>query len=324
MSEKASIFQTVQVGIETTPGTPVAASKKLLACSIVPSVKVEAEPFRAAGNKYSSLVSLNKEWTEAKLEGRLTYNEILYLLSSLLSKPTPTLQGTGTYKWVFSSDTAGEDAGKSLTVEQGDATTAWRSAGVRVAGLKFSFSRNEITMDGDAVGEPLETGITLTASPTSMTPRVVLPTQLSLVMEDKQADLATGTPITRGFSLEWSLLNKIGLVWPIGGDPFTVETEPTLEAVLKLATDSVGMGLLTKMRTGSTKWFRLEAEGATIESTYKYTFRIDFPGIISDVGEFSDEDGVYLIEYTLTGVHDATWAKAFEITVINDVAAADL
>ena len=114
MGEKASIFQTVQVGIETTPGVAIAASKKLLATSIVPSAKTEADAFRAAGNKYASFVTLNKEWSEASLEGKLTYNEILYLLVSLLSQPTPAQQGTTTaYKWTFISDTDGE--GYSLT-----------------------------------------------------------------------------------------------------------------------------------------------------------------------------------------------------------------
>ena len=70
-------------------GTPVAANRKLLACSIVPKIRTEADAFRAMGNKYPSFVTINKEWSEHSIEGRPTYNEILYLLSSLLSQPTP-------------------------------------------------------------------------------------------------------------------------------------------------------------------------------------------------------------------------------------------
>lgn len=322
MGEKASIFQTVQVGMEETPGLAVAANKKLTATSIVPSVKTEADAFRAAGNKYASFVTLNKEWSESGLEGKLTYNEILYLLVSLLSQPTPVQQGSTTaYKWTFTSDTDGEDAGKTFTVEQGDGNTAWRVAGMRVSGLELTFSRDEVSLSGSAIGKALEMGVSLTSSPTSMTPKPVLPAHLKFYMADSQAGLASAEAITRGFSLGWKLTDKIGLIWPVGQDPLTLETEPSLEATLSLATDTVGLGLITTMRAGSTKWFRVKAEGDTIEDTYKNTFQIDFPAQIKEVGEFSDEDGIYLVEYTLQGIHDGTWGKAFQIDVTAAVSA---
>lgn len=75
------------------------------------------------------------------------------------------------------------------------------------------------------------------------------------------------------------------------------------------------------MRAGTTKWFRVKCEGETIESPHKFTFQIDFPGQIRDVSEFSDQDGIYMIEYTLAMIHDATWGKAFSIDVITDLTA---
>lgn len=320
MGEKATIFQGVQVGIESVIGTPVAANKKLLATSIIPGAKVEADAFRAMGNKYASFVTLNKEWSESKIEGKLTYNEILYLLASLLSEPTPVQQGvTAAYKWTFSSATSAEDAGKTLTVEQGDANSAWRAAGVRVSGLEFTFNRNEVSVNGAAIGEALETGITLTSTPTSMAARPVLPGHVSFYMANSQANLASATAMTRGFSLTWSLTDKIGLAWPVGQDPVTVESAPNLEAKLKVATDTVGIGLVADMRAGTTKWFRVKAEGATIASTYKYTFQLDFPAQIKDMADFNDEDGLYLVEFGLAGIHDATWGKSFQIDVTTDV-----
>jgi hypothetical protein len=321
MGEKASIFQTSQVGIETTPMTAVPANKKLLAISVIPSSSVEADAFVASGNKYASFVTLNKDWTALDLSGKLTFNEILYLLVSLLSQPTPAQQGATTaYKWTFVSDTDGEDAGKAFTVEQGDANNAWRCAGVRASGLTFTFNRKEVSLSGAGLGGPLETGITLTAAPTSLTPKPVLPTQLKFYMADTQAGLAGATAMTRGFSLVWSLMDKVGLAWPVGGDPVVVEQKPKLEHKLKLATDAVGMGLLATMRAGSTKWLRVKAEGAVIESTYKHTVQIDFPVQISNVGKFEDNEGIYVLEYSLTGIHDATWGKSFQIEVITDVA----
>jgi len=320
MGEKATIFQTVQIGVETTPGTVVPANKKLLATSLVPSVRTEGEKFRAMGNKYPSFAIINKEWSEAKIEGKLTYNEILYLLSSLLSQPTPVQQGiTTAYKWTFTSSTSAEDAGKTLTVEQGDANTAWRAAGVKVSGLEFTFNRNEVTLSGSAIGQPLEIEIALTASPTSLTPRPVLPAHLTFYMADTRAGLDSAQALTRGFSMTWSLTDKNVLAWPVGQSPVLIESEPTLDAKLKLATDAVGLEMISAMREGSTKWFRVKATGAVIQGLYNYTFQIDFPGQIAETSEFSDEDGLYLIEYNLAMIHDADWGKAFQIDVIGDI-----
>lgn len=320
MGEKSSIFQGIQIGMEATAGTPVDANLKLLATSIVPRARVEADAFRAAGNKYASFAVLNKEWAEAAIEGKLTYNEILYLLASMIEEPTPTQQGaTDAYKWNFVSETSGEDAGKTLTIEQGDANSAWRSAGMRVSGLEFTFTRSEVTVSGSAIGEPLETGITMTEAPISLTSKPVLPAHVKLYMADTQVGLAIASAITRGFGMTWSLTDKVGLAWPIGQDPVTLETVPTGEAKLKLASDTIGLGLIDSMRAGSTKWFRVKCEGETIEAPYKYLFQIDFPGQIKDVSEFSDDGGIYMLEYSLAMLHDATWGKAFSIDVIADV-----
>lgn len=322
MGEKASVFQVVQIGIESVPGTPVAATKKLLACSLVPGVKTEMSVFRALGNKYPSFTTLNKEWSEASIEGHVTYNEILYLLSSLLSMPSPVQQGaTAAYKWTFVSDTDGEDAGKTFTVEQGDANNAWEAPGMRVSGLELSFSRRECSLGGAAVGEAIDTSAALTSGCTSLTPRPVLPSHLALRLADTQTGLAGATPITRGFSFTWSLTDKVALAWPIGQDPVLVEKEPTLEAKLKVAADATGMGLLATMRAGDTKWIQIKAEGATIAAPYKYTLQIDAAYQIKDVANFADEENIYAVEYSLAGIHDATWTKAFQIDVIADVSA---
>jgi len=199
------------------------------------------------------------------------------------------------------------------------ANSAWRSAGMRVSGLEFTFNRNEVSVSGNALGKAIETGITLTAAPTSLTPIPVLPAHLSFYLADTQAGLAGATALTRGFSLTWALNGKIAHAWPVGQDPVTVESAPTAEAKLKLATDTAGMGLITTMRAGSTKWIRVKGVGPLIASTYYQTFQIDFPAQIKDVADFADEDNLYLVEYSLEMVHDATWGKSFQIVVTTDV-----
>jgi hypothetical protein len=320
MAEKAAIFQGLQVGIESVAGTPVAANRKLLATSFELNPRSDGNAFRAAGNKYASFVTVNKEWTELGMSGRLTFNEILYPLASLISEPTPTQQdATPAYLWSFFSNTSAPDVGRTLTVEQGDADSAWRSAGVQVNGMTFTFNRNEVSFAGNALGEALEKGITLSASPTSLTPLPVLPAQVKFYTASTRTGLAGATAMTRGFSLVWGLTDKSELAWPVGADPFTIEKEPKAGGTLRLASDAAGMGILDNLRNGSTLWFRVEAIGALIQSTYYQKFTLDFPAQVESVPGFGVENSVHVIEYGLTNVHDSTWGRSFQIDIITNV-----
>lgn len=321
MGEKASIFQTIQIGVEATAGTAVAANKKLLSVSMVPQPRTETKPFRAMGNKYASFASLMKEWSEINISGEMTYNEIVYLFASLLHYAAPAQQGTtAAYKWTFGSNTSAEDVGKTFTIEQGDANSAWRVAGVRVSGLTLDFSRNGISVSGNGIGEQFETGITLTASPTSLASVPMLATQMVFKMADTQVGLAGAAAMTRGFSMQWALTDKFGLAWPVGQDPVVVEGEPRNSAKLRLATDTTGMGMITTLRAASTKWFRIELTGSEIAAPYNHKFTLDFPAQVDALSDMSDTDNVYVAEFGLLPIHDATWAKAMNIEIITNLA----
>jgi len=322
MSLPATVYQGIQIGVESTPGTPVPANKKLLSVSMKPSPQTETSPFRAMGNKYASFVSLNKEWTSITIDGQPTFNEIVYLLSGLMHYAAPVQQGsTAAYKWTFVSNTSAADVGKSFTIEQGDADRAWRVAGARISGLTFDFGRNEIKVSGNGVGEQLETGITLTATPTALSPAPILPTMLKFYTADTQAGLAGASALGNSFSMQWSLTDKFGLAWPVGQDAVAVEGEPNASGKIVLATDAAGLGLIATLRAASTKWFRIEATGGLIATSYYQKLTIDFPAQIESVGDPTDTDNVYTMEFGLKPIHDATWGKSVSIEVITNLSA---
>lgn len=320
MSEKATVFQGVQIGVETTPGTAVAANKKLKSVSIIPQPRAEGDPFRALGDKYASFVSLNKEYAALSIEGKPTYTELPYLLSAFLHYSAPTQQASSTaYKWTFTSNTSAEDIGKTFTIEQGDANNAWRVKGGKIAGLTFDFNRNEVKVSGDGIATKFDEDVTITPDPTSLNPVPVLPTHVKLYMADTLAGLTGATAMTRGFSISYSLTNKFGLAWPLGQDPIAVEGAPNADARIRMATDTEGMSIFSALRTSKTKWIRIIAEGETIETTYKHKLSITFPAQVSGLGDFADHENVYTIEAGLTPIHDATWGKSVEIELITDL-----
>lgn len=328
MAERTTVFQNTQIGVEVTPGTAVAANRKLGALSIAPAIKSEVSMFRALGNKFPTVGALGKEWVESKLSGQLTYSEIVYILSSLMRTVTPTrnIPSTGlSYNWVFAPALAAADTVTTFTVQQGDAVRAQQSAYSLVSGLKISIDRSEAKLDGTMLGRAISDGITMTAGPTSIALIPVLPTQVSVYLANTYAALTGATALARVMSASWALENRFGVVWALNraNSSFVahVEIEPKLVCTLKVEADAEGMGPLTHLRAGSTQFLRIEAVGANIETTYDYKMLIDTAVKVGEPSEFQDADGVYALEWTLNGVYDPTWAKSTEIAVTNTVAA---
>jgi hypothetical protein len=318
MAEKASIFQNVQLAIQTALGTAKTPTAKLLSVSIVPQGKVETAPFRAMGNKYASFLALNKEYSEITVSGKPSYNEVVYLLSSLISKPVAVMQAATTaYKWTFKSNTSAEDAGTYMTIEQGDATSAWKVKDAKISGLTFDFSRNGIDVSGNGVGGPIDTTATVTAGITPVAVVPMQPTELKFYKATTKAGLAGATALTRSFSMQWSLTDKFGLAWPVGQDPVPVEGEPKYTAKIRVATDAVGLALVADLRAATVSWWRIEVKSAALAGVgYPYSMTIDFPAQVSDLPPFTDLDNVMTAEFGLLPITDPT-DGAMEINVIN-------
>lgn len=324
MTERSTISQTIQIGVESTPGTAVAANKKLASIMITPSIQAETDEFKPTGQKYASLVVPNREWVEASIEGKPCYEDIVYLLSCFLGTAVISTVLTTGKQWVFSPSSTAEDAIKTLTVEQGSAVRAHRFAYGLIKELGIMFSRSAIDLTGSMLGRPIEDGVTMTATPTVLALVPFLPTQMDFYLDTTSAGLG-GTKLVRTSSIEWKLSDKVDAAWfvnsAISGFAAHVETDPTNELTLKAEADAVGMANLTALRAGTTRFLRIELVGAVIgagTATYKATF--DFAVKVSGGTDLADQDGVFGSEWPLTVVHDDTWGKAFQVTIVNSLA----
>ncbi len=326
MTERASVFEGCQLGVESTPGGSVPGNRKLGSLSVEPEIKAQVDSFLPKGTKYPTLAALGKEWVEASLSGKPTYSEIIYPLSSVMHPFGVTDMGGSpkAYSWLFGSATSAADNPKTFTVEQGSLTRAARFAYGLMTGLKFVFNRNETSLEGTMLGQALADGVTLTAGPTEIELVPVLAAQVDVFLDDTYATLGT-TKLTRVLSGSWELTDRYGPLWAMNSEENSfaahVETEPKCTGVLKLAADAVGMGLLATLRAGTTKFMRILATGLTISGANKYKLQIDCAVKATEPSKFEDEDGVFAIEWTLGGFYDAGWGKAFAVTVVNKQAA---
>jgi hypothetical protein len=326
MAENASVFQGVQLGVETTPGTAVAATKKLTAMSFDPSPSVEVSTFKPSGSKYSTLTAQIYEQVDFDVAGQPTYTEIIYALSSLITKPTPTTPSGGTLsrRWTFESAQAGPDAPATYTSEVGSTERGHRFTNAIINELSLGFSKTgEPDMSGSGFGRSLEDPFTLTTAGLSTIALVpVLPTQVNVYSEATSGALATPTVrLTRDFEWTWSLGGRYSPVRVLNASNASFEThveaEPELTMGLTTSVDTQGMGFLTDMRAGTSRFIAMRATGAIIEGVIPYSLNVDTCGAVNDTDGFDDTDGSRTVSWSFAGLYNGTWGKAFSIAVTN-------
>lgn len=343
MAERSTITQRTQLGIETTPGTAVTATRSLLGLGITPAVQNDVDTFRPTGYKYSTITAVNKEWVSARITGQPNFNELPYIFSSLWTTVTPTSPTDGATPhplvkdWVFTPGFNTEDTPKTYTVEYGSLTRGERFAYGLITGCDMSFARTGISLTGDMLGQQMTDPFTLTTggitAPGALVP--LLPAYTSVLVDT--TPFGTTDPVTytspqrqtRMVSVNPKQSSKYDAAWflnaAVTGFAAHIETQSTNEMEFVLEADAAGMGFLTSnFRTGSTGYFRTEVSSPTfidaVASTnfpagMPYRFWWDVALKIKDVAEFSDEDGIYAIGYTGEVVYDSTWNKAQEVRI---------
>lgn len=321
MPERTTITEATQVGVEATPGTGVAANRRLRAIGYMFDPEFESNSFRPSGNKFPTIVAPGKEWIGGSIEGAADYNEIIYPLAQILGSPVTTTPGGGTTarQHVFTVAPSATQDPKTLTVEKGSSVRAGRSVYVAATALGMTFNRDEVTVEGDIIGRRLEDGVTLTGSPTTNALQPILPQHVSVYLDPTFAGIGT-TKLLRVLEAGWNLSDRFGALWPLDSAQTSFvtlyEVEPGAEATLTQVADAAGMAQLTAARAGTTQFLRLVATGPIIEAAIPYSLTVDLPVKVTDFSE-GDTDGLKTIEWTYDWVDDSTAANAGKITVVN-------
>lgn len=332
MTERSTITQTVQIGVETTPGTAVAATKRLQSIGIMVGAKIDSKDFTPIGQKYPTLAVVGKEWSESALTGQPCYTELPYIFSSLMSTATSVTETLDTaihtngFVWTFDSNSFAEDTPKTYTIEQGSSVRAHKITNALIGEFNLDWSREECKIGGSVLGTALQDGITMTASPTLLAQVPVRPSQFSVYLDDSAANLGT-TKLLRALKGNIKISDRFSPLWVVDAAlpsfANTVETAPKFEFTLMQMADAAAMANLTAMRNGAPKFLRLEAVGPTIYTggvTVKHTLRMDLCGQIKDIDPFEDADGVYAINWTFLTTTDSTWGKAWQTKVTTTTA----
>lgn len=322
MPERSSILQGVQLGVESTSGTAVAATKRLLDTTLEMGVQVDMQRYRPIGQKYASSLVVGKEWSQASVNGALSYTDLIYLLNSVLGTGVITQQGgTTAYAHVFTPAARAVDVPKTYTLEFGGAVRAQKFAYGLMTDFNLSVNRSEASIGGTFIGQAMSDGITLTGSVPDLEEKPVIPLNCDVWMDTTSGGLGT-TKLTRLLQYGLTVGSRYQPVWVVNSaqQAFVshVEVEPTAQVTFLVEADTQGMGPLTSLRNGTTQFLRFKATSSDLAGTaIPYSFAFDCAAKVSGISNFQDSDGVYAIEYTWDVVYDATWTNAMIATVIN-------
>ena len=336
MPERSSVAQVTQIGLEATPGTAVAATRRLGSLSLSPSISAEAEMFRPEGLKFPTVQVLNREWAEVDVEGTPTYEEVVIPLSGAIDTATVSqvMDGatpTGAYEWVFEPASAEADAPKTFTLERGQAgVQAEQFSHLLFTAFGLEVTRTGVSLSGSGFAKRATQNHTLTPAldtPEDLTP--IAPGHFSVYLGDTPADLDLEVNrLTRVIGANPSVEDRYNPAWFVNQaeDSFTTFVE-NADGVggtfgLTVEADAVGMAWLPRMRVGTTHFVRLEALGPVLydagtQTDLRMAFQWDLAVKVENAESWSDEDGIYAIPWTLRPVHDATWGKAMSIMVRN-------
>ena len=323
MADVASVAQGAQVGLETTPGTAVAANRVLNAISITDGPEGQSDTFRPDGRKYAALTIPGKEWAGFDWTGKSTYSGDVYILSSLIRKVTPSAAGSTGKLWTIAPQNAAEDTHSTFTVEKGGSVRAHKFAYGMFDSIVIDISRDAVDLSGSGFGQRITDGITLTTTPTAVTLDPVLPRLFDVYMDTTAAGLGT-TKLLRNFSARINLGNLVGQIWPLNSafTSFTshVETVPAATVGMFVEHDAAGAEFMDLLRSGNTRFLRFKAVGDIIEAgtpgIYN-TWQLDVAVKTKSIGKHTDREGVYGWEPTLDIVNDDTWGKPFEFNITN-------
>ena len=329
MVDIATVYEKVQIGVETTAGTSVPATKIVSATAIGGNPQATVNRYRPSGYKFNTIHARGREWIEGPMAGPLTYTEIVYWLSSAFSTAVITVPTPGTpvktSLWTFGINSNAPDTYKTYTVEIGSSTRGKKFTNGFVNTFGLNVTRDEATLSGTMMGQALidDTAPTVLTSAAEIPLMPMLPEHFSVYVSDTQAGLAAAPAQTRAFGFGFNLADKLRLLWPINRAKTSfdgsVERPPEMGGELTIMADDDGYGqFLTAMRAGTTKFIRIQAQGSLIESVtpdYFWKFELDLATKVSEPGAFEDDDGLLQTTWALGAVHDLTWGKAVEARV---------
>jgi hypothetical protein len=311
-----------QIGLETTPGTLVPATRIMYLRDPVLDVAREARPKKFATGTRDNVrdMRLGPHVVSGKFSVPLSASEILeWLLIGIKGGVTPTTPGGATLSrlWTFVPG-----ALASATLEWFDGARGWVGSGMRANGLTLAGNvHDENVLTVDLFGTQLAAQA-LTASLTDRTPDYIEGWESKLYIDN--TGTAFGTTVIAGTLLSWSVQigNNLGRKYFADN---TLAAGAVIAGEIDISASLVFEASAAQALTAFNNWdavtrrnVRLEfGNNELIETTLKKFVTVDIPGYWTVVNLGGNADGTRTYELTLNYTYDVTNAFGIQIRAQN-------
>lgn len=346
MSSAIKALTRVQVGKETTRGTAVAATRRLVLTEATYRRIEEQEQFE--GEMNGLLVRTTRpplavrNGTELEIAFPLDFEQILFpLLAGVKGGVTPTQPGTGDAElWTFTPGVSADPAPDAYTLEFDE------RSGADAAGMEAPYGIvSEIVIAASFEGVPT-VNVSLFAQKTtdgSSTGSIALPTLnkaagplWAAYFDDAWADLGDTQVTGQIYGFSATIRTGLSAGFYMDGrstlDFTRYEVGPRMvDLTLDVTHDPASAALIQSEEAhksaGTTRFVRLQVDGPAFDSpdnALAHFVRLDgayshAPDSMQDRG--GERDGNLTTQIHLQSVHDATQGQDFEIAVQNALAA---
>lgn len=327
-------FRKIQIGLETTSGTAVAADKKLTGTLTMTPDITRHRPTEDRGSlaEFRRAVETSQR-TALRYQGDATFQQLVdLLLMGVKGGVTPTQPGTGDAElWTFTPNLTSSNGQNAYTIEYGDDTQAWEAAFCMASSLELSFAMNGVVGLSADLFARFASKTSFTGALSDPTVNEVVANKCKVWIDGAWANLGTtqkSNLVTRGVV---RLPTGLTPVWKADGSldfASVSEQRRHMEVELDMV---VGSDFVTEYDAyaaangGTTRALRLQFDGPAFESPddgLNHYLRIDLTGKYMTAPQLLAEgEGENLVRMVLAS-HEDSSGNEFEIEVQNDLASA--
>jgi hypothetical protein len=332
MPDRFVVQEVCELGVESVPGTAVPSEYKLSGLVIDIDTALELDRVAPSGNLFDTIAAPRQEHATGALSGFPTYPECALVFSNVFGAAAITTPSGAVaarrWAWAPSSSTPWTPLTWSIRRGMVGNTAELASYGL-LAGVNMSFSRTATPeIGGDLFARALDYAGTVGATGlTTLDVVPILPAEVCVYLDPTFAAIGT-TRLTRDFMASFTIGGLFGPFWPLdctipsfGGH---APLKPDAGAALQLGNDTQGRELVGPMRTGDSRYCRIEAtSGQVIDvgpPVYPHRLRIDLALKVVDAPTRGDSDGLSTLEWTFGIFDDPDFGGAMRVQLDTNLA----
>lgn len=310
----------VQIGTETTWGTPVAPTAQFplitdvtLTPDITSTVHADMRGSLAPGH----VATLDKVGASVSMSMILAYETLPYVLDNVFSQATPS--GAGPYVRDYSAPDGAVSTPRKFTVVHGEGSNIYGATGTVADDLTINFESNA-PWNADYSGMAQEVLTDTFASLTTLAATPIMGNDTSLFIDSWGGTIGT-TAITASF-FSGKINVKPGRVpvYALGSKVPTqyVENKYAGSLSLTLEVTAQSKAFVDNLLGGALTQHQIRIKATTGANEIA---QIDFAGTLtSSPDTFTDSDGVLTYEMTWDGTYNSALGNWCEASVTNGIA----